>query len=791
MKQTKNDVFVSFSFKDFDLVKKIVSTLEEQYGLKVWMCSKELRGGDKYFSIIPKEIRDSGVLLFIQSENSLKSKEVPSEILIARNSNVDIIPFRIDKTDIEESEIEYFLVITNYIDGTVPTFEKRVDDLSQSIYSALNRVGDTKHLKIKFREKLLSTKMVFPTKSFVGRKDIVNEIDILYKEGHNVIFLKGIGGIGKTQIAKKYVYDHREEYDTIVFATYEKDIKSLIINESPFTMEPNMNRKMKGDGQLETDDEFYKRKLNKIKELSNERTLIVIDNLDEEYQEDFKELFDGNYRLLITTRVDYSKTIYPQITINPIMDKDELINLFFNYYDEDVISRDDPHLLDLFKMVNYHTYTIELLANHLEASLQTVPQMIEALNKEGIMSINESVLDSEMKTSIAYQNLLKMYKISDLKESEINALRFLLFVPIEGIPSIYVKMWGGDEIFKTVRELEKRSWVIKASNGYSLHPIVYQIVKNNVDISYSSCKSFLDNYDKYIAYEASWNFKKIEKEIYASFAYKVLEYFPDIFKDIEQLYYDIECLLSFMTNPRVGLALAKQLYEYYKDKNGLEDYYTARSAYKIGWDHIFNTELPNSLEEAKKWIPYSYELFSKVSRELNTYEKINFYNMARHLAKTYQFLYSAYHKEEDYELAIKYANWALETLNNDPNEEVKKSRLASLNIQMCDVLLVHNEFEKALYYEQEAERTAGPINDDLLYHHSRKAKCLVGLQRYNEALELANECIYGYIEKDGKYNNNTLQTYKICLDCYTALGNVDKIKECEQEIANIRKELFA
>ena len=266
MKETKNDVFVSFSFKDFDLVKRIVATLEERYGFHVWMCSEELHGGDRYFKIIPKEIRDSRVLLFIQSKNSLESKEVPSEILIARNANITIIPFRIDRTDIEDSEIEYFLVVTNYIDGTQPTFDNRVDDLSQSIYATLDKYSEAAHVRINFREKLLSTKMVFPTKGFVGRKDIVDEIEQKYQEGHHVVFLKGIGGIGKTQIAKKYVFDHKLEYDTIVFATYGGNIKTLINNESPFVLEPTFVRKMKDNGQLETDDELFIRKLNKTRE---------------------------------------------------------------------------------------------------------------------------------------------------------------------------------------------------------------------------------------------------------------------------------------------------------------------------------------------------------------------------------------------------------------------------------------------------------------------------------------------------------------------------------------------
>ena len=790
--EKSNDVFVSFSFKDRDIVEKIVNTLDKKYGLKVWVCTEKLNGGHRYFKEIPPAIRDSKTFLYVFSKSSSSSEEVSREVEIAIKADIVIIPFIIDNTEIENSDAEYFIVDLNYIDGTVPTFKKRLKELSHSIASWLNKRGDTTHLKIKIRDRLLPSKKVFPTKTYVGREDIAKAIDDAFDDGHHLIFLSGIGGIGKTQIAKKYAFDHRDDYETIIFATYEGDIERLIINETPFAFEPEMMRKMKKDGQLETDDEFFKRKLEKIKNIASERTLIIIDNLDDPYREEFNEFFDGPYRLIITTRNDYSSSEYSQIKIAPLTDEKELKKLFFNNYSGDMVLEDDPHLIDLIKLVNNHTYTITLLAKHMSNSCQTVEEMIEALKKEGILSLNEEVETSEMSTSIAYQNLLKMYNLSNLSDAEINALRFLLFVPNEGVSSYYLKLWGGEEILKTIRELEKRSWVIRsASNSFVLHPIVYQIVKNNIKVDYPTCKSFLDNYGKLITHESPWSFKKVTKEAYASFAYKILEFFPNIFDDIEELYYDIEMLLSFAVNPQYAVKLAEKQFEYYKNKNGLEDFYTARSAYKVGWNYIFNSELPHSLENAQKWILLSFSLLEKVTRPLTTYEKISYYNIARHVSKTYQYLFAAYHKEEDYEKAIYYASWALDKLNKEDDEELKNNRLGSMNIQVSDVYLVHKEYEKALYYEQEAERTSGPNNTDILYHRTRKAKCFLGLKKYQQALDIANECLFGYIERDGKFNTNTLDTYSIMLSCYQALGNKDKAKECETEIANIRKVLFA
>lgn len=791
MSDIKNDGFVSFSSKDYEVVKKIVDTLNQRYGFKLWMCSKDLFGGEEYFAIIPHEIRDAKIFLFMYSQNSLASKEVKNEVMIAHRADKVIIPFLMDNSDLEDSGVEYFLVTLNYVDGTKPTLDGRIDDLSQSIYAALSKFSDTSHIHVKFREKLLPSKQVIPTKRFVGRKLLSEEIHHQFEQGYRTIFLHGIGGIGKTEVAKKYAFDHQNDYDTVIYATYQGNLTSLIINEAPFVTQPELIRKMKDNDELETDEEFFKRKLNKIKALSSEKTLIILDNFDTEYRPEFEELFEGPYHLLITTRVDYSKSKYPQLEIKPLEDEQELKELFFNNYNGDMVEQDDSHLLDLFKLVSNHTYTIEIIAKHMENSSQTVDEVIESLKKEGIVSINEEIEDEMMNTSIAYQNLLKMYEISSLEENEVNALRFMLFVPLEGLHSSYIKMWGGDDIFKSVRTLEKKSWIIRGPNGLTLHPIVYQIARNKIDVSYQNCEPFIKNYHKLITHENPWRFKKVEKEIYAFFAYKILEFFPDIFPEIEELYYDIEMLLSFSVNARYSLELAKKLYQYYQQKNGEEDYYTARSAYKIGWDHIFNRELPNSLENAKKWVLYSFELFQKVTRPLDSYERYSFYNMCRHVTKVYQFLYDAHHKEEDFEKAVYYAKWSLETIAKETDLEVKTDRLACLNIQAADVYLVHQDYEEALKYVIEAENTATPTDSDGLFRQSRKAKCYAGLKRYEEALDLANKCLYGYIEKDGKYCGNVIETYQTLEVCYAGLGNDEKAEECRAEISSIRKVLYA
>ena len=68
---------------------------------------------------------------------------------------------------------------------------------------------------------------------FVGRQDDLEEINELLAK-NQLVFLSGIGGIGKTELAKQYAYRHRAQYDTVVFAVYEKNthIKSNAITKA-------------------------------------------------------------------------------------------------------------------------------------------------------------------------------------------------------------------------------------------------------------------------------------------------------------------------------------------------------------------------------------------------------------------------------------------------------------------------------------------------------------------------------------------------------------------------------
>ena len=792
LEKFKKDAFVSFSFKNREAAEKIVKYLQDQYNLSMWICTHNILGGKNFQISITDAIKSSGSFIFIQSKESLASRQIPREVEIADKNGKIIIPFRIDDGDIEDSPFEYALVLCESIDGTTPTFETRMEELYHSIVDAL--AGKNRLKAFQVNSKLISSsELNAPVNKFVGRKDVLNKIDEIFSNGYRTIFLSGIGGIGKTQIAKKYLFDNRDQFNTSVYINYTSNLINLINDNEIIKIKPTLNRKNKEDGSIESDEEFFKRKLAKLKEITNENTLIILDNFDVEHKPEFDEFLNGPYRLIVTTRCDYSSYNYQQINIQPIEDENELKELFFYNYKGDLVEKDDKNLLNLFKLVNNHTYAIELIAKHMTNDCQTVEDAIKALQSSGVVGMKEEVVDREFKQNTVYNSLCKIFNLSNLSEEEKQALRFMSFVTNEGIHSAFIKKWAGSEVIKTIRLLEEKSWVIRSTKGYSLHPIVKEIVQNSLEISYKTCKPFIDGYNEFLRHEASWSFRMNEKEIYASFGRQIIKYIP-LTEETEELYYDIECLFSYGTSGKEAVALEKQIYEYYLNKNGDADFYTGRAAFRTGFAYLFNVELPDYLENAKEWLLLGEKILRKVKDKINDEQKVDYYHALRHVAKVYQLIYEKTHDEEFYQKALHQALENLDNLSKEKYPMLRNNRFAGANVQIADIYLAHKEYEKALEHNKVAEKILIPLigetDTDSYAIFSRNARCYFGLGRYEEALEVGLLCANGFVDTIGKYHSSTLGMYELCLECYKKENNLEKIDEFSSIVAEIKKVLY-
>lgn len=658
----------------------------------------------------------------------------------------------------------------------------------------LKKLKDFESLKTEHSFKLLSTPSVIPKSVFCGREKELEQIKEIFDSGERILFLQGIGGIGKTQIAKQYAKRNRKDYDTIIYATYNSTIVELVSSQVSFKIDPYFPRRVMDDGTQESDISFFNRKLDLIRNITNERTLIIIDNFDVMDDEHFSELLDAKYKLLITTRCDYSR-LYPTIKIEPLDSIEQLRRVFLENYQGYMVDEDDEHLDELIKLVNRHTYTIELIAQHMENSGQTTEEMIEVLKREGIVSLKEEVRSSSDNFSVAYQNLVKMFKVFNLTDEEKRTLQYLSLMPLSGVDAKDLRNWLGPQILKHIKSLENRSWVVTNSGGIALHPIIRDVIRFELPLKDEDAELFIQEFNETIKEEKSWHFSISTKSYYSDIVLEVLAVFNKINKRTEQLYKNAELLFSFAVKPAKAVELCSELFKYYSSLNGEVCYDCAYCAFQAGWTYLFNRELKDSINNARKWFEQSYKIFTQI--ELHNVDQYAAYgHLLSHICRIYIL---AYEESKDMKLLDKAFDYGRQTVENAEahlNEGTPfYSRLAVAYMQLSEVYIANKEYDKALPLLDKSYDIVyslfGEDDPDTLNVSSRRSMVLYHLGRFEESLQIGQQNADKYVKFNGKINFLRFEQMVIVLRCLIALEQFEKAALLKKEIIEIGQQLLS
>lgn len=794
MADSSHDVFISFSFKDQAIAEAILNQLLNKYHITCWICTQDIRAGENYKKTIVKAITDAEVILLIQSESSMHSTEVPKEVSIALNKNKTIIPFVIDNSELSE-DLEYDLLTVQRIDARRPTLDERIEDLARHICSVLGRPFETNQDAggVSAVRKLMPTSSVIPKKIFCGRDDVLADITNAFDVGERVVFIYGVGGIGKTQIAKQYAKQYRNDYDVIIYATYDKCIRDMVISDSVFKLSPSLARYTMEDGSQEDNDAYFFRKLEAIKEASNEKVLVIIDNFDVEQDEHLSSLTDAKFRLLVTTRCDYSR-YYHTIKIEPIVSIEHIKDIFMQNYNGDDVSRDDPALVEIIELVNRHTYTIELLALHMENSGQNADEMLEAIKKRGIMSLDEEVRNSEMKTSVAYENLLKMFKIFSLTEDEQRVLMYLSLMPVGGVNARNFREWADLSSSKVIKSLETRSLIIRNVDGIALHPIVREVVRHDIPANEVNCKEFIDRFTDTILDKKMWHCNISEKQRYLTISKSILTQFDEINEVTEELYYYVQSLAAFAFDVEYATELAVRLYEFQKKNTGDRSFKTGRAAFKTGWIYSNGKQTQESLRTALDWYTLSDEIFSNV--KLTNTDEISRHTLNKNdIAEVCLKLYDYTHDHKYYDRAVSCAEYALkQAMESFQPGDYHYAKIGGAHMKIAKLYSAKQEYEEALSHVEQAMRILLGMftkNDtDVVSCMGQKGEILYYLGRYDEAKALLSESAQGFCEFMGENHPRTYKLYLALGDCCVKLGEREEAMSAYVKAKTIAENIF-
>ena len=125
-------IFISYSRKDIDFVRKLAGDLEKA-GYDVWWDLTDLRGGDDWVRVIPAAIESSAYMLVVLSPDGVLSDWVKKEYTQALGLRKKIIPIMLKPTS-----VPFALNTINYVNFTSGEY---VDNFN-SLLDALGYTGE-------------------------------------------------------------------------------------------------------------------------------------------------------------------------------------------------------------------------------------------------------------------------------------------------------------------------------------------------------------------------------------------------------------------------------------------------------------------------------------------------------------------------------------------------------------------------------------------------------------------------------------------------------------------------
>lgn len=753
-----HDVFISYSTQDEKEAYGLKEILEAN-GVKCWMAPDSIPGGSSHLREIPNAIKHSKVFLLLLSDHSQKSKWVEKELEMAcRNeSPVTILPFSWedfilddafdygladvqrynavkDKNSSVRKMIERILEVCG-IDKTVLLPE----DL-QMLFSAKKEIEEEARTSAKKDYKII-TKLPVPRKIFHGREDVINSIDYLFKNGDRVIFLEGIGGIGKSEIAKQYATEHRAEYENIVFVTYNNSLRSLICAPDGIEITELSRADM-------TDEEFVQKKMGIIRSMCDEKTLFIVDNFDVDDDECLNLFTEGSHRVIFTTRNVHRG--YSSLKVGRIDDIDALTKIFEENYEDTVEGEDKEYLLKLFDLVENHTYMIELLAKQAQASYVSVKELYEIMVKgqldEALMEDIEGV--REQKT--AYGHLCKMFDVAALNEDEKRFMQVLSVMGVGGIDGRRLKEWMNNPNMSVVNKLAERSWARKDTGRLSLHPLVGEVVRKNLTPSEDNMADVLENM-RYFC-RTAWYRKYTENLMVTESVLSLLEYFAPFTGKCALIFEPMITMLWQVGRFEESIKYGHVLYDTCEKELGRDSYVTGFVAKSLGGCY-FNSRRE---KESVKWYERGLEAMI-ASGEDGADLALGYEKVAR--CYTWDFNENMEKAEEYFQKGISIRKGHMEQVKRGEtvqkldvtapyNEETITLLIESVYLEIGRMYQLRGDFEKALesarIYEA-AQLKKGEVTNNIAY-----AKHDIGYCYYCLALKDIDECRFE--EADEKLN---------------------------------------
>lgn len=369
--------------------------------------------------------------------------------------------------------------------------------------------------------------------NFCGRQKYLSFIhkSLHSSDSMHHIFLYGISGIGKTELAKQYAHKFRKFYNVILFITDSGTILNTVCNEISLNGFPSYSFH---DGKNEDTQTYFNKKLQYLQKISDEQILFIIDNFNEMDDDNLEDFLSGEYSVIFTTQTDFSEKGYltlpvlpfelfnqshsnirltfgqnhSSIPLNEFMESGMTMTHFQRCYGKNILPEQQVSVKKIFEHFEGHLFILELIAKQMRADRLSPEKMLEYLNENGIsMPESFSLINHRSSSSpgTIYSYVKHIISPEKLNQDEQYILKNLALMPLSGVSAESFCCWCNTKSFNTLNNLIYRSYIKHDPDNdrISLHPLIRELIFCNMNPTADDVADMVLNLSKIVS--DCWN----------------------------------------------------------------------------------------------------------------------------------------------------------------------------------------------------------------------------------------------------------------------------------------------
>lgn len=331
---------------------------------------------------------------------------------------------------------------------------------------------------------IITTATPKPVNTFTGRESELQELHELLAAHHHV-FLRGIPGIGKSELAKQYIKTHKKDFTNILYLEYTGSLYEMIADLD-----------FADDTIKLSEKERFHRHYRFLKTLKAD-SLIVIDNFNITSTEESmtSQFCSLKCNVLFTTRNNLSSGYSYKIH----EDKSLALSVFQNSCKKDAPTFSQEQINILLEKISYHTMSAELLGRLLSYNVFSYEQINTMLTDNVLLPQDESKIilskDNNNTKSVFKQHFLKLLNYEALSTECQHVLSLIALAPEIGFPITTLVQISKNNI-NTLNELEEIGLVATEHGLVHMNPYIRKIVNAG---KYASTSQYQDVFNHFIS----------------------------------------------------------------------------------------------------------------------------------------------------------------------------------------------------------------------------------------------------------------------------------------------------